>query len=438
LRWDLRAQEIDIMSIRQLPAACLILLVMASGCTSLKRFRSATYVGRDDSLVDMALFGATLARSGPETAGKNLWDLSASAQTQLIQILNERYPDNEQFTGALNREYLAEGPANPVDYTGMDLRMVFTISRQRNYAGIGPGKGLFSPADRIEQVKFTLRIPPEYNLSFTGWNRYTTEYGEIEIADVSFSRSLDLEADYSGEMAGMVAKGALRRTEEQQVRSRYLKLNGSISGQQIEIEEEGTRGIDLTGNVIADVSLQFEGFPERITIPLFSGPEGSPAPEVSALRFIDVLVPRMENVPEAIMGTLEMEYVYRHVRSGWKTFQEWDDRVAYYQGRVEKQIPLFKKQEYLPSFYCLGTDLDTKQSVKIRTGTGQEYPLQFRNYHEAARFYEWLVISARDQEGIPPEEAIIIGDHTLVYMGRSLTRRAIAGGSRLKVMPVYE
>ncbi len=426
------------MSIQQLSAASLILFVIASGCTSLKRFRSATYMGRDDSLVDMALFGATLARSGPETPGKNLWDLSASAQTQLIQILNERYPDNEQFTGELNREYLAEGPVSPVDYTSMDLLMVFTISRQKDYAGIGPGKGLFSPADRIEQVRFTLRIPPEYNLSFTGWNRYATEYGEIEIADVSFSRSLELDAELSGDVADAGAKGAFSRSEEQQVRSRYLKLNGSISGQRIEIEEEGATGIDLTGNVIADVSLRFEGFPERVTIPLFSGPVWSPVPEVSSLRFTDVIVPRMEDVPEAIMGTLELEYIYRHVRSGWKTFQEWDDRVAYYQGRIKKQIPLFKKQQYLPALYCLGTDAGGKETVKIRTGTGQEYPLQFRNYREAARFFEWLVISARDQEDIPADETISIGDHTLVYMGRSLTRGALAAGSRLKVMPVYE
>ncbi|MCK4745981.1 MAG: hypothetical protein KAT15_03060, partial [Bacteroidales bacterium] len=245
-----------------------ILLVIASGCTSVKRFKSATYKGQDDSLVDMALFGARLDAPGVEMKGRNLWDLSASAQTQLIQILDGRYPDNEQFTGAMNQEYLVKGTDPVMDYTTSNLRMVFTISRKNDFSSIKEGTGRFSPADRIEHLKFTLEVSPESNLHFTGWNRYTTEYGEIEIADVSFSRSLALETEYSDETAGGKAQGSFSRSEDQAVRSRYLKLNGSISGRKLEIEEEGTREIDLTGNVIADVSLEFDGFPERITIPL--------------------------------------------------------------------------------------------------------------------------------------------------------------------------
>ena len=38
----------------------------------------------------------------------NLWNLSANAQTRLVQILDERYPDNAQFMSALSRNYQAE------------------------------------------------------------------------------------------------------------------------------------------------------------------------------------------------------------------------------------------------------------------------------------------------------------------------------------------
>ena len=86
-----------------------------------------------------------------------------------------------------------------MDYTARNLRMVFTISRARDFASLGDRSGKFSPADRIEHLKFTLEIPTEYHLHFTGWNRYTTEYGEMEIADVSFSRSIDLDASWEGE-----------------------------------------------------------------------------------------------------------------------------------------------------------------------------------------------------------------------------------------------
>lgn len=413
-----------------------ILIFIASGCTSVKRFKSASYKGEDDSLVDMALFGARLDPPGQEAAGKNLWDLSASAQTQLIQILDERYPDNEQFTGALNREYMLKGSGPVMDYTTSNLRMVFTISKTSDFSSINEAAGRFSPANRIEYLKFTLEVSPESNLHFTGWNRYTTEYGEIEIADVSFSRSLELEAEYSDETAGGKAQGSFSRSEDQAVRSRYLKLNGSISGRKLEIEEEGTREIDLTGNVIADVSLEFDGFPERITIPLYTGgPEGDRA-KVSALKFMDVMVPRMEDAPEAIMATLEAEYVYRHVESGWKTFQEWDDRVAYYSGTITRQIPLFERDEYVPALFCIGTDLDGKRALKTRSGTGQEYPLRFGSHAEASRFLDWLIRES-DENSEAANSPVVFGEHGLLFGDRPITWTIISSGKPLKVMPVY-
>ncbi len=332
-----------------LPSAGVILLIIFTSCTSVKRFKSADYKGEDDALVDMALFGASLNQPELDLPGKNLWDLSAGAQTQLIQILNERYPDNGQFNGALNQEYLVDGSGPIVDFTSTNLRMVFTISKKKDYRVIGERASRFSPADRIESLKFSLSIPEMYNLSFKGWNRYSTEYGEIEIADVSFSRSMDLSGDISTEYVDAGFKGSSGRKEDQAVRSRYLKLNGSISPQRIEMEAEGTREIDLAGNVVADVSLAFEGFPERVTLPVY-GSEGEDSPrQISRLNFVDVVVPRIMDLPDFIMATLEMDYIYRHVESGWKSYQEWDDRVAYYSGRLSKQIALFNRDQYLPA-----------------------------------------------------------------------------------------
>lgn len=424
------------MKILTLTLAAMVLLMSGTACTSVKRFKSATYKGEDLALVDMALFGASLDALDSETAGKNLWELSAGAQTQMIQILNERYPDNEQFIGALNQEYLLRGKGPLIDYTTRNLRMVFTISRERDFASLGDGSGRFSPADRIEHLKFTLEIPPEYNLHFTGWNRYTTEYGELEIADVSFSRSIDLEAAWEGESIDAGVQRSVSRSEKQVVKSRYLKLNGSISDRKLEIEEEGTREIDLTGNVIADVSLVFDGFPERITLPLYSsGEKGSP-PQVTALKYVDVMVPLSEGVPDVIMATLELEYVYRHVEVGWDTYQEWDDRVAYYTGTLTRQIPLLKKHEYLPLLFCIGTDLEGKEAIKIHSHTGTEYPLRFASHAEASRFLDWMVLHS-GKAMISPGSCVAIGEDELIFKSKGLTWDIVGGEIALKVMPVF-
>jgi len=414
-----------------------LLLLLVSGCSSVKRHKSAEWKGQDNSLVDMDLFGASLEHPAGELADRNLWDLSASAQAELIKILDDRYPDNEQFMRALSTKYLAEASIPSLDFTTKDLRMVFTISRKRDYRDLNKMSSRFSQADRIEYLKFSLELPQEYSLHFKEWNRYSTEYGEVEIADVSFSTSLDLDADGVISKTDAGAKTSFSRNEQQELKTRYLKLNGSINDQLICIEEEGTREIDLTGNVIADVSLEFDGFPERVVIPVFSGEGrhdgGSVAP--SSFSFVDILVPRMEEVADTIQALLRMEYVYRHVQSGSNTFAEWDDQVEYYTGTVQKKVPLFLKEDYLPEFYCVADLQGGKDLVKIRQGEDREYLLQFISYQDAVRTMEWLE-GLEFEGGEEIQEPLIVGKSTLFFKGKVLT---VAEASELswKVRPVY-
>jgi hypothetical protein len=411
-----------------------LLLVIVAGCSSVKRHKSAAWNGQDNSLVDMELFGARLLPPASESANKNLWNLSASAQAKLIQILNERYPDNEQFMAALSNDYLTTHSIPSLDLTHKDLRMVFTISKKRNYEQLNKTSSRFSQADRIEYLKFGLKLPEGDELRFKKWNRYSTEYGEVDIADVSFSTSLNLEADgvIRGSDAG--GKAAFSREEKQEVKTRYLKLNGSISDQTISIEAEGTREIDLTGNVIADITMEFEAFPERVIVPVFSGDPGMIG-EALSFRFVDVLVPRMEEVADPIMATLKLEYVYRHVQSGSNTFAEWDDQVEYYTGKVDKQVSLFQKEDYLPVFYCFSDQEDNQELLKFRQGEDREYLLQFLTYKDAFRVLEWIEqVGHRSPE--KKELAIAIGNTTLFFQGKELSGSK-ASQINWKIRPVY-
>ena len=297
---------------------------------------------------------------------------------------------------------------------------------------LNDASGRFSPADRIEYLKFSLEIPEKYNLQFTEWNRYSTEYGEIEIADVSFSRSFDMDMEGSMAQKGDAGgKGSLSRSEEQEVRSRYLKLNGSISDRKIGVEEEGTREIDLTGNVIADVSLEFEGFPERLTIPLFTGEveDGTGEATVAALRFVDVLVPRMEEVPDTIKAnpsygiyipacTDRLEDLPGVGRPGGVLFGICNER----------DFAFYKKgfSSYLLHHRNGACREDHHES---QTHTGTDYPLQFKDYSDASRFMEWLL-------GLEDKDGVMIGKNTLLFGGKPVTSDQI-GKEEMKVIPVY-
>ena len=406
-----------------------ILLFALSGCTSVKRFKTADYKGEDNSLADVELFNARLSAEPVNVLEKNLWTLSANAQTRLVQILDERYPDNTMFLGAVSGSFGASGV--PVqELTRKDLRMVFTISKMRDYSLLNDASGRFSPADRIEYMKLSLEIPDTYRLRFHEWNRYTTEYGEIDIADVSFSRSLDLSVEGSPDGVDLGSDATLERSEKQVVSKRYLKLNGSINDHRAVIEAEGTREVDLTGNVTADVSLVFDGFHEIVMVPVFAD-AGEESRELTSLNFIDVFVPAMSDAPDTLYAMLSMEYIYRHVQSGWLTFAEWDDKVEYYEGKVSKLVPLFLKRDYLPRFFCIGSDQGTKHTLKFRKSPEMEYLLQFRAYKDARGFLDWLLDPSRSLS-----DPVFIGASKLLYKGEAITPGEVLD-SQLKILSVY-
>ncbi len=167
-----------------------------------------------------------------------------------------------------------EKPLFPESYINKDLRMIFSVSRQRNTGDKDNPPGIeLSPADRIEYLKITLSIPDHQGFRFTGWNMFTTEYGTLDIADVSFSRSIEIDASgvlttertASADELSAGGKSSASRREDQEIKYRYLKLNGRINSNSVEMEEEGTRETDLTGNIMADIAIEFERFPEIIT-----------------------------------------------------------------------------------------------------------------------------------------------------------------------------
>jgi hypothetical protein len=410
-----------------LPGALLLLIL--SACTSVKRFKSVDYRGEDNTLVNVELFNTRMASEPLAFREKNLWTLSANAQSHLVQILDERYPDNEQFINALSGSF-GTGTSYRAEMTRKDLRMVFTISKDREYSQINNPDGRYSPADRIEYYRLSVRIPDHYRLRFNEWNRYVTEYGEFDISDVSFSRNLDLSLEGAPGGVDLGAGAGLGRNEKQEISKRYLKLNGSISDRQVVMEAEGTREVDLTGNVTADVSLQFEGFPELVMVPVFASDEAGNT-VLSDLDLVHVVVPAISDAPDTIFAELSLKYIYRHVASGWKTFAEWDDHVEYYQGSFRRELPLFLKKDYLPQFFCIGTEQEGKEALILHKSPDREYLLQFRDYTQAAEFLEWI-----RNPGWDPERPLSIAGNALLYKGESISPEQVRH-YQLKAIPVF-
>ena len=432
----------------------LALAMLTTACSTVKRYSSVDNTQKErpifldrgadeDSLrVRMDISDSKISDPAPSGSGKSLWDLGNEGQKELLDILAQRYKDNDKFTDVLNTQYLADDApgGGAIDYIRKNVRIVFSISRWHPYEIMGKANG-FSPADRIEYLKYKLTLDePASSIKFTGWNRYGTAYGSINIADVNFQGNLAVSADAgnsagilgsTGSGAGVTAGGS--KIESQKVRYRYIQLNGSISNKSLQLESEGTREVDLAGNVTADVSMEFDAFPEVLyTLSRAKNDSGIfLQPGEVHLSETVALVPK-ETTIHSIRAMLTYDYAYRHVEKGDNTFYEWDDKVKYITGTVSKEVTLMKAKDIVPPFCCLKFQCDTsihnKNFIKVRNlaaGLGvQETNLAFANQSAANTFITWLVSykCPANELNLPIK---LKNGYALWYNGSFLTRQRL-------------
>lgn len=426
----------------------IVLMIIVSGCSTLNRYRGRQSQGSNDSLVNIELFGFQLSDQKAAFAGKTLWDLNADAQSQLLKIYNSRYPGNDSFLNSLNNEYLV-GKATPadMDYTRKNLRMVFSVSKSRKPVDDIPGTMRnFSAADRIEYLKITLFIRDPY-LKFTGWNLFSTEYGTIDLANVSSTRSLELkgsasvsastgEEDADKKETSVSGTASLSRKEELALKSRYLKLNGQLNDSVIALEEEGTREIDLTGNIVADVSLKFNRRPAMLT-KIYGLKDSSGKynpPQKLKIENNMAFIPGTDTIVRKIEADLTMDYVYRKVLSGRRTYQEWDDIIKYYSGHVSKKVTILRDYDYVPGFYGMGAvNNNSKNFVNMVVLPSDTIPLSFESYKDVTAFKEWLMQYFKNK----PDESVKLGEYQLVFRHKYLTGSLITGFNNFGILPVF-
>lgn len=439
-------------------------------CTTVKRYKSIEKTTADtSSLVSIDLFGTKVDPAKEDDNSKSLWELQAEGQAELIKVIDKRNADDEKFIAGLNNKYLRAKEKITTDYTAKDVRLVFSISKKRDYSQIAAKSPSYTLGDRIEYLKFNITVPDSLNLNFIKWNKFSTEYVTIDVADVTFNQSLEATAstgiassigtektvdDVKSTTSNSVnpsvnAKGTISKAETQKVRFRYLSLNGKISDKSISIEQEGMREIDLAGNVIADINLKFDENTETLTtVEGYKTPAGVyNTPDQIKVLLNGVTVPVLSGLPELIDATLSYEYVYRHISKGAKTFYEWDDEVEYISGHDQKSIHLFKKKDYLPGF-CniaqIGQDaLPANQRTRVAiidNISGDTYEMIFPSLAAAQDFRNWLIkytVAPADMN-----KPIIIGTYKLLLrsggLDADLTKHTFnAIRNNMQALPYY-
>lgn len=452
-------------------------LIFLSSCTSFRRYQSVvshdkkierdlTQAGskEDDLPVKMYVSNVKVETKPDPDTFKSLWDLKDRGQQELIAKLDSRNAgagNTENFIKQLNTKYMnADEESNSIKYyTKIKATFTFTITRQHLYDQINGLAGKFSPADRVEFINYSIspdKIAGVYPFKFTNWNKYTTEYGSIDVGDISFDRTLGFSAginanqDKGSEVTSDVSKvttgmsftpsvsgtGSFERKESQHLKYQFVKLNGRISNHHLSLESEGTREVDLSGNVSADVSIEFMETPRKIySFKKLKTGTGA-YNDFSAVEYKEsyALVPNIAATDD-INATLIYDYAYRHVTLGRRTFYEWDDRVKYYTGRITKSILLMKGSDALPDLYRIADQSGaTTHYLQLTTSGGADVELLFADFQSAKDFLNWLINFPATTAGA----TITFGTNSLTLNRVSMSKTAINGlSSTLLVSPAY-
>src|SRR3984957_15595081 len=96
------------------------LTMLATACSTVKRYSSVDNTQKEKSVllakgdnednlrVRMDISDSRISNPAPSSEGKSLWDLGNEGQKELLDILSERYKDNDKFTDILNTQYLSD------------------------------------------------------------------------------------------------------------------------------------------------------------------------------------------------------------------------------------------------------------------------------------------------------------------------------------------
>ena len=407
----------------------LVALFFGGCCTTsnIKRFREAISVPAEKVYVSVSLFATKSEDPTPskQDGSKTLWDLKDRAQAKLIDLLSNPKLDKDNLTGGLNNTYLKDDEPEVKDFSDKHIKIILSVSKLRDYLNLGK---TYTPADRIEYLKMSLRLKPDQNAAFKNWDKFQTEYASISIATVADQKtfSANLSGNVGDTLIGGIQGGVqygAQHTENQNIQYRYTLLNGQLTDDSLTLEEEGTREIDLNGNIVLDVVIRFKSAPDIFTEfdNLFDSKTGKTS-EASEVKF-NIQYFNMPDIAEGapLKADINYDYVYRYVQNGYATFQEYDDEVIYKVGHgATKNISLISPEDIKPKRWTIlsGTD-----NFRIKTLYGKIIDLKFPSYQQALDFKAWMLnyTSKAVDEGKP----IVIGKDTLMAGSTALTKTII-------------
>lgn len=368
--------------------ALLVSAILANGCASTKPEVTKRFVSInppvDGQDVSVKVFVTSIPGSSRSI---KISDLSDQGQASFIEELAKHAKSGGDLVSLLGQPILpAKSASGEEDRTVFQRRLVISVENISQREG-----------DRLADFHFFMGLD-ENAAKFVSWDQFATRYETVNLGILKLTQGTEIGAEIGlappqiSEVSalGLSAKRTRNLEEAVSLTQRYV-TTGTLTPGEISLLQQGAMGIDLTGNLVMDITVDVADSPNVTQLtsfsPLFDNDAVVPPDKVS---IASVLVHAPAKVEGPVFVTPRYSAVTRRIESGVETYNEGDDVVTPVKSSgALKPVELVGVDDLKVSAWQLVDDRCRILHMLNRRGTKPDVIL-FSSFESAESFLFWL------------------------------------------------
>lgn len=381
-----------------------LLLIASSCCTNkakVMRYHKQIVTTRkltDQKSVKDSLFSVSgFVLEPTSNSPKTIFDLSAEGQSALIEAMSKNAKTSNELSAAIAGPIVENNVKSDLkSFATWKKRIVINITKTDK-----------DRANRLQYILLKIEIPNSLKnkVEFVSWDKIITETQAIDLGKITSGTKTGLtfspEITMAGKILGTSAGSASVEntfSEEKSFTARFAGLNAAlVSPQEFKILRQATANEDISGNIVAEITLRSTQpviSPTHNIAGLFDGTKPVTKQEDVKITKALVAYPDLGGLSELPIN-IEYDYRYRKVLGeGASTEPEDDDKVEYLDGTIkeENKFKLFSIND--TKKYKVWEIVSSKKTSYLHIKlNGQLEQLRFNNTTEATQFVNWIKLT---------------------------------------------
>lgn len=367
----------------------ILISVFFIGCATskiTKRYKKMTTgsITKPEQYVKINAFSLDVAKT---SSNKSLFDLTEKGQAKLIEEVSKKAKTTDEIYSSLTNKFVSKKKSSSeISKAEFSKRVVISIENLKNYNG----------ANRFESLTASIKHKKN-KIEFLYWDKIITQYQEIDIGKLSYSNtggfSISPDITMSGTIQGnapISTSYSATSSEEVQLKRKFPAITGALNSTNFWITRNSAHSEDISGNILVEIKFK-SNKPASKTVYSFDNlfVKDIVTTDPKKVKTKKTNFEYANLLPSDTEVELKLDFKYREVTDGAKTFTESDDVVSYLNGSTGNKVIKFN--------LLSDTDLNNKfwvikrdNEILALKNSSVTDNLRFSSYSDAEQFLKWL------------------------------------------------